>query len=173
MDDVKVETEVTDESAVKAGWENLQTRLNQAASDIRGALNKGVHAAEPVFREKVAPALADATSKLSEMTESARKATAEKAGIEEDDLKPSAQISHGLAAIAAGLLGLSSSMTDWLSEHAANAAEGKANKADDVAKDGKVVDDEDVVDDVQAVADILNQPVVQYGDGDANVVSPS
>ena len=177
-------------------WENLQAHLDQAASDIHDAVTKGVSAAEPVFRERVAPALSEATAKLAEYADTARKATSERAGIADDtENTPMHQIGGGLAAVATGLLGLSKSLAEWLSEHAASAAD-KVKVDDDVTFDDVKVEpikveevklddytaprvtdsDIDVVkapvdDDVAAVADLLKQPVI-VEDGETKVVAP-
>ena len=150
-------------------WAHLQVHLEKAASDVHDAVTKGVANAEPVFREKVAPALSDATAKLAEYAETARKATSEKAGIDDAD-KPVSQIGTGLAAIASGLLGLSKSLAEWVSEHAANAAAAEPKvKVDDLKVDEVRVP---VDDDVAAVADLLQQPVV-VEDGATRVVEPN
>ena len=181
--DYEVEPEVI-EIDDTTRWENLRVHLDQAASDIQDAVSKGVAASEPVFREKVAPALSEATAKLAEYADTARKSTSERAGIDED-AAPMHQIGGGLASIATGLLGLSKPLAEWLSEHAASAAE-KAKDVDlDKVKVEKVkveevpVVDEDidvvrapVDDDVSAVADILQQPVI-VEDGATKIVEPN
>jgi len=157
---------------VQEYWDTVHEHLDKAASDVRAAVTKGVDAAEPVFREKVAPVLADATAKLAELADSARKTTSEKAGFTEDDnaTSPTAQIGAGLAAVATGLLGLSKSLTEWLSHHATTAAE----KESTVTVDETVVEvpDVDIASDVTAVADLLQQPVY-VADGETKIVEPN
>jgi len=152
--------------------ESLHATLDQAAVDVRNAVTSGLAAAEPVFRDKVAPALADAAAKLSELTENAAKTTAERAGIAEAET-PSVQIGHGLASVGAGLLGLTRSLADWVHEHASNAAEGTLKfdgfntDPDNIGEEEELVDD-----DVADVADLLQQPVVVL-DGDVKAVEPN
>jgi len=76
--------------------DSIHATLDQASRDVRNAVTSGMAAAEPVFRNKVAPALAQASAKLSDLTTSAQKSTAERAGIA-DDTAPGEQIGHGLA----------------------------------------------------------------------------
>jgi len=156
---------------VQEYWDTVHEHLDQAATDVRNAVTKGRAAAEPVFREKVAPVLADATAKLAELADTARKTTSEKAGFGEDDAAtPVAQIGAGLAGIATGLLGLSKSLTEWLSQHATSAAE--TTKEVDVDETLVTVSDDDIASDVTAVADLLQQPVY-VADGDIEVVEPN
>jgi hypothetical protein len=145
--------------------DSVHATLDQASRDVRNALTSGLAAAEPVFRNKVAPALAQASAKLSDMSTNAQKSTAERAGLA-DDTAPSEQIGHGLAAIASGLLGLSRSLADWVHEHASAAAEaeGKVETVDVVT--------EPVSEDVGDIADILQTPVVVF-DGDTEAVEPN
>jgi len=152
--------------------ESLHATLDQAAVDVRNAVTSGLAAAEPVFRDKVAPALADAAAKLSELTENAAKTTAERAGIAEEQT-PSVQIGHGLASVGAGLLGLTRSLAEWLHEHATNAAEGTI-KFDgfNTDPDNIAEEDESVDDDVSEVADLLQEPVIVL-DGDVKAVEPN
>jgi len=144
-----VEVKVDHWANVQEYWETVHEHLNQAATDVHNAVSKGVTAAEPVFREKVAPVLADATSKLSELAETARKTTSEKAGLTDTDAAPVAQIGAGLAAVATGLLGLSKSLTEWLSQHATSAAE----------KEPKV-DEETVISVPEETVEVVEEPVV-------------
>jgi hypothetical protein len=179
-------------------WAALHAHLDQAASDVQEAVKKGLANAEPVFRDKVAPALADATAKLAEIAETARKSTSERAGLTvDDDETPAAQIGGGLAAIATGLLGLSKSLAEWLSHQAHTASEkplkvkvndddddetfvvrtvefgDEAESAADVAADFVAAGYADTAtDDVQAVADLLGQPVIRAEDGATDVVNP-
>lgn len=160
-------------AGVQEYWDTVHSHLDQAASDVRDAVTKGLTAAEPVFREKVAPVLADATAKLSELADNARKTTSEKAGFADADTTPTDQITTGLAGVATGLLGLSKSLAEWLSHHATTASE-KPVKVETVETIDFPVEDvvvDDVVDDVTAVADILQQPVI-VADGDIEVVNP-
>ena len=152
---------------VQEHWDTVQENLGRAAADVRNAVTKGVDAAEPVFREKVAPVLADATAKLAELADTARKSTYEKAGFTDDGATPVAQIGAGLAGVATGLLGLSKSLTEWLSQHATTASEKV-----EVDETYVTVPDEDIASDVTAVADILDQPVY-VADGDVEVVEPN
>jgi len=156
---------------VQEYWDTVHDHLNQAASDVHNAVSKGLTAAEPVFREKVAPVLADATAKLSELADTARKTTSEKAGFAEDEKTPVEHIGAGLAGVATGLLGLSKSLAEWLSAHATAAAE-KDVKDVEVDEDVITVPDENIASDVTAVADLLNQPVY-VADGDIAVVEPN
>lgn len=186
-------------------WVTLKANLDKAATEIREAVQKGAETAGPVFREKVAPALSEATAKLAELAENASKKTAEAAGVA-DGKTPAQQIGSGLTAVASGLLGLSHSLAEWISEHAGHAAaeakfdhkakgdavvvdtiefEGKAPEVDvvPVVEEVKVTpvvehdvlgkEDVPVIDDVQAVADILQVPVVTASDGDIDVVEPN
>jgi len=111
---------------VQEHWDTVQENLGKAAADVRNAVSKGVDAAEPVFRERVAPVLADATAKLAELANTARKTTSEKAGFSDDEATPVEQIGAGLAGVATGLLGLIKSLGEWSSHQATSAAEAPA-----------------------------------------------
>ena len=156
-------------AAVQEHWDTVQENLGRAAADVRNAVTKGAAAAEPVFRERVAPVLADATAKLAEFADTARKTTSEKAGFGDSEATPVEQIGVGLAGVATGLLGLVKSLSEWSSSHATNAAEKETVAVDDSFV---TVADDDIASDVTAVADLLNQPVY-VADGDIEVVEPN
>jgi len=168
--------------------DSIHATLDQASRDLRNAVTSGMAAAEPVFRNKVAPALAQASAKLSDMSTTAQKSTTERAGLD-DDVAPSEQIQHGLASIAAGLLGLSRSLADWVHEHATHAAtvetehvtvvdEPVVSEKVDVVSEPVTVDEnvtvvtKPVASDVDAISDLLQTPVVVF-DGDTEVVEPN
>lgn len=167
--------EACDNVEVSHGFaDSLHATLDQAATDVRNAVTSGLAAAEPVFRDKVAPALAQASAKLADLTDTAKKTTAERAGIAED-AGPAEQIGHGLASIATGLLGLVRSLADWSHEHASNVAPaGGYEYSTSLADDADEVDevDEPVSEDVADIADLLQQPVVVL-DGDVEAVEPN
>lgn len=139
---------------VQEHWDTVHEHLDKAAADVRDAVLRGRDAAEPVFREKVAPVLADATAKLSELADTARKTTSEKAGFGDDDKTPIEHLSAGLAGVATGLLGLSKSLAEWLSAHATAAAEKDVKTTVNVDETLVDVSDDNIASDVTAVADL-------------------